>query len=53
MSLVKHSKGQSAQVLGLVDPEDKGTMIIRNAGKYLCNDTVSHPKIFESSATPL
>jgi len=36
-------------LLGLSDPEDEGTMVLRNIGNYLPNDRASHPKSLESS----
>jgi len=50
VSFVKPYKDQSGQVLGVVDPEDEGTIILRNIGKYLSADTITHPRRFESSA---
>jgi hypothetical protein len=51
---VSSSSGQAVQeeqpLLGL---EDEGTVILRNVGSYSSNDTVSHPRRLESSATPL
>lgn len=38
---------------GSFDPEDEGTVILRNVGNYYPNDTTSHTSILESSATPL
>jgi hypothetical protein len=38
-------------LLGLLDLEDGGSTILRNFGKYSPNDTVSHPRRLESSAT--
>lgn len=37
----------------LLDPEDIGTMIRRNVGKYTPNDTATHPRTLTHSATPL
>lgn len=37
----------------LLDPEDIGTMIRRNVGKYSPNETASHLRRLAHSATPL
>jgi hypothetical protein len=34
----------TATLLGLLDPEDKGTMILQNVGTCLPNDTAQHPR---------
>lgn len=36
-------------LLGLSDPEDEGTMVLRNIGNYSPKDRESHPKSLESS----
>jgi hypothetical protein len=38
-------------LLGLLDLEDGGSTSLQNFGKYSPNDTVSHPRRLESSAT--
>jgi len=38
-------------LLGMLELEDGGSMIIRNFGKYSPNVTVSHPRRLESSTT--
>lgn len=53
MSFVKHYKDQSGQGLRVVDHEDEGTIILRNIGKYLSADTITHPRRFWSSAKSL
>jgi len=31
-------------LLGLLDPEDEGTMLLQNTGNYTQNDTTAHPE---------
>jgi hypothetical protein len=31
-------------LLGLLDPEDEGTMLLQNTGNYTQNDTTAHPQ---------
>lgn len=38
-------------LLGLLDLEDGDSTSLRNFGKYWPNDTVSHPRRLESSAS--
>jgi hypothetical protein len=35
--------------LGVLDPEDEGTNILRNVGNYSPNNTASHPRTLASS----
>jgi len=45
------SRSSKATLLGLLDPEDEGTTILRNKRKYPA--TKPHPLSLESSAKPL
>jgi hypothetical protein len=40
-------------LLGLLDPEEEGNMILQNTGIPSCNNRASYPRILEPSATPL
>jgi len=44
-------RSSRATLLGLLDPDDEGTKILRNIRKYPA--TQPHPLRLESSATPL
>ena len=46
--------GQAAQLENLTppDPEDEGTMIVRNVSNYTPEDTSSYPRRFVSLAVP-
>jgi len=43
--LTVHLQGQVVYILlGLLDPEDEGTIFIQNTGKHSSSDTVSQPQ---------
>jgi hypothetical protein len=56
-SIVSSTAGSCSQgsmiLLGLLAPEDEGTMPLKNTGNYTQNDTTAHPEYINMATTRL